>query len=224
MKKFKVPPPAHSLPDPALQALLSDTHLLRTALLRYAQLPLALMLTLLMGLTSWLAGRPLLSFENILLAYVALSGSMLLVMSHACFSFHRHAARLQHVPAGFVGQKRYPVLVAALMAALGAALGWPVLLGVVLLWALIAFSALGRQGNGVFQGIGGTLLYSVYVVGLLWLALVAPAAQLRPAAMGLTLLTGVSFALLHLRARHWLLLESAPVTERMMAETRPRSA
>lgn len=64
MKKFKVPPPVQSLPDPALQALLSDTNLLRTALLRYAQVPLALMLTLVMGLTSWLAGRPLLSFET----------------------------------------------------------------------------------------------------------------------------------------------------------------
>ncbi|MGV3523553.1 MAG: hypothetical protein ACO1RX_04975 [Candidatus Sericytochromatia bacterium] len=219
MKKFKVPPPAHSLPDPALQDVLSDTHLLRTALLRYAQLPLALILTLLMVLTSWLAGRPVLSFENMLLAYLALSGSMLLVMSHACFSFHRYASRLQHVPAGFVGQKRYPILVAALMAALGIALGWPVLLGVLLLWALIACSALGRV-----QGIGATLLHSLYMVGLLWLALVAPAAQLRPAAMGLTVLTGVSFALLHLRARRWLLLESAPVTERMTAETRPRSA
>lgn len=145
-------------------------------------------------------------------------------MSHAWLSFRRHAARLQHVPAAFVGQKRYPLFMAALMAALGAALGWPVLLGVGLLWALIGLSALGRRGHFGGQGLGGTLLYSVYVVGVLWLALIAPTAQLRPAAMGLTLLTGLGFALLHVRARRWLLLESAPVTERMMAETRPRSA
>lgn len=209
MKKFKTSAEKRALEEQSLAELLSEKNLFKNVFLRYTHLPLGLVITGLMLLTSWLVERPLISWENLLFCFMGIAAVALFYMLQAWFAFRVNRSRLKHVRNAFVGSALYPLLFALLFIYLAIPQGLKVLgvVGACLLLLLLYHLRLSNNKPLWQQGQAGSLLYGAYLLLLLWIPMLAP--QGHPTIPGMLMTTGLGmlFAVLSLRLRKWLLLE-----------------
>jgi hypothetical protein len=181
MKKFKKSAEVLQLQDPYLETLLSERGLLRTVFRHYIHLPLGLVISSLMLLSSRLAGRPWLAEENLIFAFQGVAATALFFSFQAWAAFQNHHLKLRQSLNHFVGEGRWPLLFGALFLYLCLPLGWPALVNGLVVVGLTALYAAGR--NPLLQR--GGLRYqtlTLLILALCWLPLLAPAGTPTPEA------------------------------------------
>jgi hypothetical protein len=173
MKKFRTAVESKQIQETSLAPLLNNKSLLNTVFRQYVHLPLGLVVSLLMVLSSYLADRPWQAEENLLFAFQGVAAIAFFFSFQAWRAFRNHQLQLRHSHNAFVGSGVYPMLFGGLFLYLCLPQGTAALAcGAVSLALAIAYSA-GRkplQSLGLLRYQTLTLL----ILSLCWLPLVAP--------------------------------------------------
>lgn len=173
MKKFRTTIDSKQVQDTPLAPLLNNKNLLKTVFRQYVHLPLGIVVSLLMVLSSYLAGRPWLAEENLLFAFQGIAAIAFFFSFQAWRAFRNHQLQLSHTHNAFVGSGVYPLLFGGLFFYLCLPLGTaPLACGCLSLALAIAYSA----GHTPLQTVG-LLRYqtlTLLILSLCWLPLVAP--------------------------------------------------
>jgi len=143
MKKFKTHQAHLEADHTELLPILQSPHLLKAVLGAYLPLPQILFLAGVCAAQGYAQHLPLVPL--VLSTYLSVALSSGVYMSRHYFTFQAHALELQHVHYDFVGQKRYPLLMAAFALLLAASLGVEALLFSLCLLTLGAYY--GRKGS-----------------------------------------------------------------------------
>lgn len=190
MKKFRTAIESKQVEGTPLAPLLNNKNLFNTVFRQYIHLPLGGVVSLLMILASYLAGRPWQAEENLLFAFQGIAAIAFFFSFQAWKAFRNHQLQLSHSHNAFIGSGVYPLLFGGLFLYLCLPQGTAVMACGCLSMALAIGYSAGRkplQSLGLLRYQTLTLL----ILSLCWLPLVAPEGNTNWQAGAFLLVLGV---------------------------------